>query len=88
MWMLSIKASTTTVLRLLMSTCAGMMPSFTEKVWRELDLREKMNQTFRYDSTDDDGSQLFINMLLKAVNSVVRSQPSRMSVLPRPCNLS
>ena len=42
---------------------------FAEKVWRELDLREKMNQTFRYDATDDNGSQLFINMLLKAVNS-------------------
>ncbi|HEX7847071.1 MAG TPA: hypothetical protein VF476_14820, partial [Chitinophagaceae bacterium] len=42
---------------------------FAQKVWRELDLREKMNQTFRYDAQDDNGSQLFINMLLKAVNS-------------------
>ncbi len=42
---------------------------FAEKVWRELDLREKMNQTFRYDATDDNGSQMFISMLLKAVNS-------------------
>lgn len=42
---------------------------FAEKVWRELDLREKMNQTFRYDAEDDNGSQIFINMLLKAVNS-------------------
>jgi len=42
---------------------------FAEKVWRELDLREKMNQTFLYDATDDNGSQLFINMLLKAVNT-------------------
>lgn len=42
---------------------------FAEKVWRELDLREKMNQTFRYEATDDNGSQLFINMLLKAVNT-------------------
>lgn len=42
---------------------------YAEKVWRELDLREKMNQTFRYDANDDNGSQLFINMLLKAVNS-------------------
>jgi len=40
---------------------------FAEKVWRELDLREKMNQTFRYEAQDDNGSQLFINMLLKAV---------------------
>jgi len=41
---------------------------FAEKVWRELDLREKMNQTFRYEAEDDNGSQMFINMLLKAVN--------------------
>ncbi len=42
---------------------------FAEKVWRELDLREKMNQTFRFEGTDDNGSQMFISMLLKAVNS-------------------
>lgn len=42
---------------------------FAEKVWRELDLREKINQTFRYDATDDNGSQMFISILLKAVNS-------------------
>ena len=42
---------------------------YAEKVWRELDLREKINQTFRYDATDDNGSQMFISMLLKAVNS-------------------
>jgi gliding motility associated protien GldN len=42
---------------------------FAEKVWRELDLREKMNQPFRYEADDDNGSQIFINMLLKAVNS-------------------
>lgn len=41
---------------------------YAEKVWRELDLREKMNQTFRYEAQDDNGSQIFINMLLNAVN--------------------
>ena len=40
---------------------------FTEKVWRELDLREKMNQPFRYQADDDNGSQMFIDILLKAV---------------------
>ena len=40
---------------------------YTEKVWRELDLREKMNQTFRYNAEDDNGSQMFIDILLKAV---------------------
>lgn len=42
---------------------------FAEKVWRELDLREKMNQPFRYEAESDNGSQMFVNMLLKAVNS-------------------
>jgi gliding motility associated protien GldN len=42
---------------------------FAEKVWRELDLREKMNQTFRYEAESDNGSQMFVNMLLKAVKS-------------------
>jgi gliding motility associated protien GldN len=40
---------------------------YSEKVWRELDLREKMNQPFRYVAEDDNGSQMFIDMLLKAV---------------------
>jgi gliding motility associated protien GldN len=42
---------------------------FSEKVWRELDLREKLNKVFQYEAEDDNGSQIFINMLLKAVNS-------------------
>src|SRR5439155_8170980 len=40
---------------------------YSEKVWRELDLREKMNQSFRNTSEDDNGSQMFIDILLKAV---------------------
>lgn len=40
---------------------------FSEKVWRELDLREKMNQTFRYEAEDDNGSQMFMNILLEAL---------------------
>ncbi|RYY40168.1 MAG: gliding motility protein GldN [Chitinophagaceae bacterium] len=42
---------------------------FAEKVWRELDLREKLNKTFQYSADDDNGSQMFINILLRAVNS-------------------
>ncbi len=42
---------------------------FAEKVWRELDLREKMNQTFRYKAESDNGSQVFVDILLKAVNT-------------------
>jgi gliding motility associated protien GldN len=40
---------------------------YAEKVWRELDLREKLNQTFRYEAEDDNGSQMFVDMLLKAI---------------------
>lgn len=40
---------------------------YAEKVWRELDLREKMNQTFRYNSKEDNGDQQFIAILLNAV---------------------
>jgi gliding motility associated protien GldN len=40
---------------------------FAEKVWRELDLREKMNQPFRYEAQGDNGSEIFVDMILKAV---------------------
>jgi len=55
---------------------------FAEKVWRELDLREKMNQSFRYEAQSDNGSQMFIDMLLKAVNSgeVTAFQDDRFSI--------
>lgn len=42
---------------------------FAEKVWRELDLREKINKVFQYEANDDNGSQIFINILLKAINT-------------------
>lgn len=42
---------------------------FTEKIWRELDLREKMNQSFRYEGKENDGDQQFMTILLKAVLS-------------------
>ena len=42
---------------------------FSEKVWREIDLREKINKPFVYEAESDNGSQIFVNMLLKAVNS-------------------
>jgi len=42
---------------------------FAEKVWRELDLREKMNQSFRYRTEDDNGDQRFISILLRAVQN-------------------
>lgn len=42
---------------------------FAEKVWRELDLREKLNMPFRYQGEDDNGDQRFLSILLKAVQS-------------------
>ncbi len=42
---------------------------FAEKVWREIDLREKMNMPFRYRTEDDNGDQRFVSMLIKAVKS-------------------
>lgn len=42
---------------------------YAEKVWRELDLREKMNKAFMYEAVDDNGSQIFVNMLMKVVQS-------------------
>ena len=52
---------------------------FSERVWRELDLREKMNQTFRYEAEDDNGSQMFINILFDAIkrDSVVAFMDER-----------
>jgi gliding motility associated protien GldN len=42
---------------------------YAEKVWRELDLREKLNLVFKYEAEDDNGSQMFVDILLKAVQS-------------------
>lgn len=63
---------------------------FAEKVWRELDLREKMNQTFRYEANDDNGSQLFINMLMKAVlkGEVTAFEDDRFSIPKTPAEIT
>ena len=42
---------------------------YNERVWREIDIREKINQVFRYKSQDDNGDQRFINILVNAVRS-------------------
>lgn len=42
---------------------------FSERVWREIDIREKMNQVFRYTAQDDNGDQRFISILVKAIRS-------------------
>ena len=40
---------------------------FVVRVWREIDAREKMNLSFRYAAVEDNGSQRFISILLKAI---------------------
>jgi gliding motility associated protien GldN len=42
---------------------------FAERVWREIDVREKINNVFRYNAEDDNGSQRFINILVNAVRT-------------------
>jgi gliding motility associated protien GldN len=41
--------------------------TYVQIVWRELDIREKMNQAFRYRADEDEGNQRFISILLEAI---------------------
>jgi gliding motility associated protien GldN len=40
---------------------------YRQKIWREIDTREKMNLPFRYTANEDNGNQRFISILLKAI---------------------
>lgn len=40
---------------------------FRHKIWREIDTREKINQTFMYKSQENNGDQRFISILFKAI---------------------
>jgi gliding motility associated protien GldN len=42
---------------------------YRERVWREIDIREKMNLPFRYRADEDNGNQRFIMILLNALRS-------------------
>ena len=42
---------------------------FMVRVWREIDAREKMNLGFRYAAVEDNGSQRFISILLRAIQN-------------------
>jgi len=42
---------------------------FRQRVWRELDVREKINLPFIYKANEDNGNQRFINILLGAIRS-------------------
>lgn len=40
---------------------------FRERLWREIDIREKQNLPFRYAADEDNGNQRFISILFKAI---------------------
>lgn len=42
---------------------------YREKIWREIDIREKLNLPFRYSANGDNGNQRFISILFKAIQS-------------------
>jgi gliding motility associated protien GldN len=42
---------------------------FMVRVWREIDAREKINLPFRYSAVEDNGSQRFISILLRAISN-------------------
>lgn len=41
---------------------------YRHKIWREIDAREKINQTFMYTANENNGNQRFISILLKAID--------------------
>jgi len=42
---------------------------YTERVWREIDTREKINQVFNYQMDDNNGNQRFINIMVDAIRN-------------------
>jgi gliding motility associated protien GldN len=40
---------------------------FRHKIWREIDIREKINLPFRYSADENNGNQRFISILLQAI---------------------
>jgi gliding motility associated protien GldN len=42
---------------------------YRQRVWQEIDVHEKMNLPFAYRAVEDNGSQIFINILLNAIKS-------------------
>ncbi len=42
---------------------------YRQRVWREIDTREKMNLPFRYAADEDNGNQRFISILLQAIKN-------------------
>ncbi len=55
---------------------------YLQRIWREIDAREKINQTFVNPSMEDNGSQLFFAILFKAVtqDSVLAFEDDRFTI--------
>ncbi len=45
---------------------------YTQRVWREIDIREKINLPFRFQMSDDDGDQRFVSILVNAVRKELK----------------
>ncbi len=45
---------------------------YTQRVWREIDIREKINLPFRYQANDDNGDQRFVSILVNAVRQELK----------------
>lgn len=45
---------------------------YRHRIWREIDIREKMNQAFTYSADADNGNQRFISILLKAIDDSIK----------------
>src|SRR5574339_806463 len=46
---------------------------YTQRVWREIDIREKINLPFRYQAQDDNGDKRFISILVNAVRKELKN---------------
>jgi gliding motility associated protien GldN len=44
---------------------------YKQRIWREIDSREKVNLPFRYSLVEDNGSQRFVSILLSAIRNGV-----------------
>lgn len=46
---------------------------YTQRVWRDIDIREKINLPFRYQAQDDNGDQRFVSILVNAVRDQLKN---------------
>ncbi len=55
---------------------------YRQKLWKVIDAREKINSPFRYNTTEDNGNQLFFAILYKAVteDSIVAFEDERFTL--------